>query len=83
MALPANTSFSWAPDALFTLDSTQFGTLINSLNGIMADPSFQAKIAEASTTLKVVQLHTLLNEVLEVAVEKGIAAQTPVEEPTN
>jgi hypothetical protein len=80
--LSQGTQFQWSKDATFSLTSDQFGKLYNVLTGIINTPGFQKKIAEAQETMAIIDLQGTMNNVLESAVEAGIATEL-VSETTN
>jgi hypothetical protein len=80
--LSQGTQFQWSKDATFSLTSDQFGKLYNVLTGIINTSGFQKKIAEAQETMAIIDLQGTMNNVLESAVEAGIATEL-VSETTN
>lgn len=80
--LSQGTQFQWSKDATFSLTSDQFGKLYNVLTNIISTPSFQKKVAEAQETMAIIDLQGTMNNVLESAVEAGIATEV-VSETTN
>jgi hypothetical protein len=73
--LQQGTQFQWEPTATFSLTSEQFGKLYNVLTGIISTPGFQKKMAEAQETMAIADLQSTMNNVLENAVQAGIATE--------
>jgi len=68
--LKAGTKYQWAEDAVFTLTSKEFSTLYNGLTNIVASPVFQQQMQKGTA---IIQLHQLMNGMLDAAVGTGIA----------
>lgn len=73
--LKTGAQYKWPSNSEFVLTNEQFGILYNTLSTIVSTPAFQSKIVEAQQTLSIVQLQQTMNDVLEKAVNEGIATE--------
>ena len=78
--LENGTKYKWSNDAVIPLNSEQFSILYGSLAAIVSSPSFQEKIIEAQQTFAIVNCQSIMNEIMTMAVESGIATKDTDEE---